>query len=77
MNLAIPLFDASAVRIEQSDDMLRTAWMAYDRAGQLLQCGVAGSGTRKERDGIVAKIVCGAEVYEAVAAVARIGARAS
>jgi hypothetical protein len=75
MSLTLPLFGPASVQIEESKDMLRTAWMAYDREGQVLQCGVAGLGTRKEREGIVARIVCGVEVYQAVAAVARIGGR--
>lgn len=57
----------SSVPIERSETLMRDSWMAFDREGRVINCGVLGVGSLPSPTGSpVAKIVCGVDAYEAV-----------
>ena len=57
------------VEIEVSDAMMRDAWMAYDAAGTVIDCGALGCGSLKtqgKEKAIATRIVCGRAFFEAL-----------
>lgn len=65
------MFDPAAVKIERSESMMRNGWMAYDAEGNVLQSGVMGIGSLKEREGIVSVVKCGVVAYDAIVAMCK------
>lgn len=60
----------SAVSIEVSDGMMRDGWIAYDIVGRVVEFGAIGRGVLGPESGatVVAKIVCGVDVWAALIA---------